>query len=131
MKNSTSGSARRSFFRSSSRRLRVGTATPTANGAPGPAAGPQGQQSLIAGGRSGAKAAKQAAAAAQQQQLSPLEGADQMLGANQAGQQQQQGRQAHNSPSEFGGSSSGGFTYFSGKLLSLSLSLSRKLPSGR
>lgn len=100
MKNSN-GSVRRNFFRSSSRRLRVGPASGTPTGANG-AGGPQ--QSLMA---------SRQAIKREQQQLSPMEASEQLLSQQ---QQQQQGRQ-HNSPSEFGGSSSGGFTYFSGELL--------------
>jgi len=134
MKNS-SGSARRNFFRSSSRRLRVG---PGGSGAQGGVGGPtaaagagaaaagqqQQQQSLIAGGRPAGKQ-KQAAG-----QLSPLEAGEQHALAGQP--QQGAALHQHNSPSEFGGSSSGGFTYFSGKFsASLSLKPSNLSPCDR
>lgn len=115
MKNSN-GSARRNFFRSSSRRIRVvpGGAGGGGGGgtAPTPVAGSQQQHSLIAAGQRSQKAGK-AAGQAKQQQLSPMEPGDQatMVG---LGQPTATGRQ-HNSPSDFGGSSSGGFTYFSGE----------------
>jgi hypothetical protein len=113
MRNSN-GSARRNFFRSSSRRLRVAP-----GGAPAgqPAAPANGPSSLIAGAKEprGAQAGKltKGSQAGQQQQQQ---------------QQQQQGsptmdtsgaaNKSNQSPSDFGGSStgaSGGFTYFSGE----------------
>lgn len=115
---SANGSVRRNFFRSSSRRLRVGPggSTPTSNGSTGVV--PATQQSLIAGARGGSK---RDLAIGQQQSSPGLDSSGQpdnqmklTGGSNQ--QQANNGRsQAHNSPSDFGGSSSGGFTYFSGK----------------
>lgn len=111
MKNSN-GSVRRNFFRTSSRRTRIGVTGGVGAGATqsaGVASGQQ-QQSLIAN-RNATHGNKRD----QQQQLSPMEPADQLLGVGNQQQQQQHGARQHNSPSEFGGSSSGGFTYFSGK----------------
>lgn len=118
MKNSN-GSVRRNFFRSSSRRSRVGPL----GGSGAQSIGAQQQQSLIANRNSagGAPAHQRNQNSKQQReaqaQLSPMEPGEQPV------QQQQQSAPAgtirqHNPPSEFGGSSSGGFTYFSGEFLS-------------
>lgn len=128
MKNSN-GSARRNFFRSTTRRLRVvtgsggspslssGPLTPNSNGA---------QQSLIAtgpGARSVLSGAANRKASAAGKHLSPLEvsaaSANDMLGAasqqSSASNRQQHNQRQHNSPSDFGGSSNGGYAYFSGE----------------
>lgn len=116
------GCVRRNFFRSSSRRLQSG---PTSNSATSNGSNSSivtSQQSLIAGSRGGAKSARDLAAAIGQQQSSPgidsSTASENQLKLTGSSQQQQAntGRQILGSPSDFGTSLTGGFTYFSGKL---------------
>lgn len=131
MRNSN-GSARRNFFRSTSRRLRVGpppAAQPPAAGTGGggeasQAVGPSQQSLMAAQATGGAAAAMARKSKAAKQQLSPLDGqsAEHMLAAD-----------GSESPSDFGlgpangtgtstpGGSDGEFTYFSGECMILEI----------
>lgn len=135
MKNSN-GSARRNFFRSSSRRLRAGasvagtppapvtTLNPAGLSTPPSSNGLPAQSLMVGSGRNnstggGAQTTKQQKGQQRQQhqQIQQAQMSPQMTQLDSTPSQQQQGggRGKHESSSEFGGSSSGGFTYFSGE----------------